>query len=501
MSALASKIALLALATSACAVPFVGGHRDHHPQNAGHKQHHKQHHHLHHTGHHGTGTGSPYSIANASGLYPTGTAAGSDLAAPSNYAPSPVMVQSDVAVAAVASGTDGASASCTDGVVHTTVTNRNTVYVTAKASSAANSAAEADVAESSTVASASLTLSAVQKGYGAHKWHPRPSSTAKSSSTLDTSSVAAPATSSSSSVVVAPVATSTTSSSTSVYVAPTTSTSTSTSVHIAPTTSTSTSVHVSATTSSTTTSSAAATTSSTSSSSSGKRGVAYNDASLTTQFESAAEVTWGYNWGQYSSGLSSGFNYVPLLWGTASSFTSGWSAAAQSAINSGSTHLMSFNEPDLSSQSNLSPAAAAIAYKTYMQPFAGKAKLGAPAVTNGGGATGLDWLNAFLAECSDCTIDFVAIHWYDSSSNAAYFKDQVANATAVAGGKPVWVTEFGCTDGTDADISNFLQEVMPWMDEQAYVERYSYFMVADGYLVSSATELSTYGSTYKSYVS
>lgn len=72
---------------------------------------------------------------------------------------------------------------------------------------------------------------------------------------------------------------------------------------------------------------------------------------------------------------------------------------------------MSFNEPDDSSQSDLTPEAAAAAYKTYMQPYAGKAKLGAPAVTNGGGSMGLDWLAAFLDACDGCTIDFVAIHW------------------------------------------------------------------------------------------
>lgn len=231
---------------------------------------------------------------------------------------------------------------------------------------------------------------------------------------------------------------------------------------------------------------------------SGKRGVAYNTASLCSAFEGQAEVTWGYNWGSASGGLASSFNYVPLLWGTSSSFTDYWASNAQAAIDAGSTYLMSFNEPDLDTQSNLTPAQAASAYMTYMQPFAGKVKLGAPAVTNGGGAMGLTWLSEFLDACTECTIDFVPIHWYDSYSNTAYFQEQVANATAVAGGKPVWVTEFGCTDGTDAQIAGFLETVMPWMDAQSYVERYSYFMVEDGLLLSG-TALSTYGSTFASF--
>jgi len=162
---------------------------------------------------------------------------------------------------------------------------------------------------------------------------------------------------------------------------------------------------------------------------------------------------------------------------------------------------MSFNEPDMTSQANMSPEDAASAYKTYMMPFAGKAKLGAPAVTNGGGSMGLNWLAAFLEACDDCQVDFVTIHWYDSASNTAYFKEHVQNATDVAGGKPVWVTEFAPTGNpSNADISTFLEDVMPWMDSQSFVERYSYFMASDGALISG-TEPSTFGQTYATYSS
>jgi len=50
---------------------------------------------------------------------------------------------------------------------------------------------------------------------------------------------------------------------------------------------------------------------------------------------------------------------------------------------------------------------AAQAYMRYIQPFAGKAELGAPDVTNGGGTMGLTYLSNFISNCSSCTIDFV----------------------------------------------------------------------------------------------
>ncbi|KAA8573580.1 hypothetical protein MFRU_001g04540 [Monilinia fructicola] len=237
----------------------------------------------------------------------------------------------------------------------------------------------------------------------------------------------------------------------------------------------------------------------TSSSSSGKRGIAYNTADYVKSFTGSSKVSWAYNWGSSSDGLSaSGIEYVPLLWGLKSTFTGAWNAAASSAISSGTKHLMSFNEPDLSSQANLGYADAAAGYKQYMEPFAGKAKLGAPAVTNGAAPMGLTWLKSFLSECSDCTIDFVCIHWYDSASNVDYFKSYVQDAYTAGGNRPLWITEFQASGSTD-EQNAFLDEVLPWLDASDMVDRYAWFMANTdaGGLMSGASALSTLGNTFK----
>ncbi|TEY60138.1 hypothetical protein BOTCAL_0185g00010 [Botryotinia calthae] len=244
---------------------------------------------------------------------------------------------------------------------------------------------------------------------------------------------------------------------------------------------------------------ASSSSSSSSSSSGGKRGVAYNTADYVKQFTGSSKVAWAYNWGSSSDGLSaSGIEYVPLLWGLKSTFTGAWSAAASSAISSGSTHLMSFNEPDLSTQANIGASDAAAGYKTYMQPFAGKAKLGAPAVTNGASPMGLTWLKSFLSSCSDCTIDFVCIHWYDSASNVAYFKQYVQDAYTAGGNRPLWITEFQASGSTD-EQNAFMKEVLPWLDASTMVDRNAWFMAdtAAGGLMSSTSALSTLGNTFK----
>lgn len=162
-----------------------------------------------------------------------------------------------------------------------------------------------------------------------------------------------------------------------------------------------------------------------------------------------------------------------------------------------------FNEPDLGSQANMAVSSAVSSWKTNMEPFHGQAKLIAPAVTNGPSPMGLTYLSSFVNQCTDCHIDACAIHWYDSATNVAYFKDYIPQARTACGGKPIWITEFGAS-GTDAQIVTFLQTVLPWLDSLDYVERYAYFWAAassDGqYLVNSeGSGLSTIGKVFNSY--
>lgn len=228
----------------------------------------------------------------------------------------------------------------------------------------------------------------------------------------------------------------------------------------------------------------------------GKRGLVYNKPSLVTNYVgTSGKASWAYNWasdpteGRNEAGLPGGIEYVPMLWGLRDdakhSDIKNWVDHASKAIAAGSTHLLAFNEPDHHEQANIDPATCAAGYKKHMQPFAGKAKLGAPGVTNGGGAMGLNYLKSFMDLCDDCTIDFVPIHWYAGAGNFDYFKKHIEDANAVAGGRPLWITEFQA-DGSDSEQAEFLNKALPWLEAQDYVERYSYFMV-DKVLLNSPT--------------
>ncbi|GAB7349060.1 hypothetical protein MBLNU459_g8022t1 [Dothideomycetes sp. NU459] len=246
----------------------------------------------------------------------------------------------------------------------------------------------------------------------------------------------------------------------------------------------------------------------------GKRGLAYNAVNLTRPFSLSgqnSQVSWAYNWNYQEwdmNDFNTALDYVPMLWNNDPNVAKVWPTTAQQAIDLGSTALLSFNEPDWcgSGSSCMTVNASVAAYKASMQPFAGKALLGAPAVTNVGGANyGLGWLEQFLGNCTSCQIDFIPIHWYSNKwAGFNYFKQQVEAARAIAGGRPIWVTEFGLdsSDGTysDADLQAFLKQAMAWMDTQSDVHRYAYFMDTPGMLITQdGSAMSDVGILYNNY--
>ncbi|KFY70550.1 hypothetical protein V499_09084 [Pseudogymnoascus sp. VKM F-103] len=230
-----------------------------------------------------------------------------------------------------------------------------------------------------------------------------------------------------------------------------------------------------------------------------KRGLAYNNAALASGFTGAdSKVSWAYNWGSTTPAIPSSFEYVPMIWGPQPIHSDGWTEAANAAIAKGSKHLLAFNEPDLPSQANLDVGTAAAGYKTFMQPFAGKARLGSPAVTNGPAPMGIAYFKSFMAACDGCTVDFVPMHWYDSASNVEGFKTHVNDMRDAAEGRKLWITEFGAS-GSNEDQENFLREVIPWLDSNDAVERYAYFY-ADGALTQNSV-VSALGNVFKTFVS
>jgi hypothetical protein len=230
-----------------------------------------------------------------------------------------------------------------------------------------------------------------------------------------------------------------------------------------------------------------------------KRGLAYNDKNLLSGFLGGnSKVSWKYGWSQSDDGGTEGIEFVPMLWGLGPNHEPTWKANAEKAIARGSAHFLSFNEPDNAGQANLSPSVAAQKHIELMAPYSGRVRISSPAITNSNiPGEGIDWLKSFLSACSgQCKLDFVPVHWYNQP-NADEFLQHLVNVHEVAN-LPVWVTEFA-PFGSDSQINDFLQTVMKELDTNPkynFVERYAYFMVNAGSLISSGKSLSTIGKTF-----
>lgn len=248
-----------------------------------------------------------------------------------------------------------------------------------------------------------------------------------------------------------------------------------------------------------------------------KRGLAYNDKSPSLDiFLSHPKITWAHCWSALDFSLPPQLEFVPTLTDLSAYSTSHWSSQLQSALSRKTTtpaaktqYVMSFNEPDQHDQiAFMDPSAAAAAYKQYISPLSSRSiKLGSPSITNGVvPGMGLNYLSSFLSACgTDCPIDFIPVHWYGCpdgacpvSEDVALFKKQITDATIAAEGKPVWIPEFQRLGDQEGQVE-FLSEVLPWLDadEQGQIERYAYFMVAEGFLLEGGG-LSKVGEIYVS---
>jgi hypothetical protein len=247
----------------------------------------------------------------------------------------------------------------------------------------------------------------------------------------------------------------------------------------------------------------------------GKRGVAYASVS-TLDFAQASNIHWAWNWAAQATGVPEGVQYVPIL--KDESMASDFQEAAQSA-----SYVMGMNEVDMTTGgggSALTPSQAASLWQQYLQPLAGKVKLGSPSVTsdnspnsnlNGvSAASGTDYLQQFAQACQGCTIDFACAHWYGqngaSGSDQAqqfisYMENYIQTVQGLWGsGTMVWVTEFSALPEINQDTSGvneeFMSTVLPWLEQNDSIERYSYYAAIPELLVNADGTLTSIGQTY-----
>ncbi len=164
-----------------------------------------------------------------------------------------------------------------------------------------------------------------------------------------------------------------------------------------------------------------------------KRGLVYVPSAKHPQDDSfwdssTSDLTWCYNYEQTPSPAfsnSTKLEFVPMLWGAPSSGNKYGSflTDVQAQVKGGAnvSFVLGFNEPDgtkATGGSAIDATTAAQIWHWQIEPLAKQGvKLGAPACT--GAESGTQWLKGFIAACSNCTIDFVPVHWYGNFQGLA----------------------------------------------------------------------------------
>ncbi len=208
---------------------------------------------------------------------------------------------------------------------------------------------------------------------------------------------------------------------------------------------------------------------------SGKKGIGgYNGYQV-----DALNVAWYYSWGSTPSTThvkSSTAEFVPMVWGYRGDFTEIQTVVSK---NPQATTLLAFNEPDHTDQSNLSVDTAISTWSEFQKT---SLRLGSPAATNAKGT----WMQNFMTqvEAKSYTVDFMAVHWYGPPDSVT-FLSWLDSVHTLYGNRPIWITEFAVADWnattvannpyTEAQVLQFMAEVLPALEAMPYVERYAWF--------------------------
>jgi RNA polymerase sigma factor (sigma-70 family) len=227
-----------------------------------------------------------------------------------------------------------------------------------------------------------------------------------------------------------------------------------------------------------------------------------------TQALSESGASWYYTWSA-TPGVAGppGTAFVPMIWGTADV-----TASTLSQVKQEGPYLLGFNEPDMASQSNMTPAQA---LSLWPQLMATGMQLGSPAVADGGATPG-GWLDQFMsgATARGYRVNFITLHWYGSDFATGAAVSQLQSYLQAVYARyhlPIWLTEFALanfggspTTPTQQQQAAFLTAATAMLQGLPFVQRYAWFGLqatpADGSmgLFGSGPAATTVGRAFES---
>ena len=192
-------------------------------------------------------------------------------------------------------------------------------------------------------------------------------------------------------------------------------------------------------------------------------------------------ATWYLTWSTTHYGIATprGVQFVPMVRVAASVTPVALAQAEQSG-----PALLTFNEPDLSTQANMTVADALSLWPKLM---ATKLQLASPAVAAGAATPG-GWLDRFMngVKQRHYRVNFIAVHWYGADFQTGAAVAQLKSYVEDVHRRydlPVWLTEYALTDfaptgpifPTGAEQAAFVTASVRMLDSLPFVQRYAWF--------------------------
>lgn len=190
-------------------------------------------------------------------------------------------------------------------------------------------------------------------------------------------------------------------------------------------------------------------------------------------------VSWYYNWAvnpfKYDSFVD--LQFVPMFWSPHGTDDQMMNRLEKWGYNT----ILTFNEPDLSEQANM----------TIEEAIEGMRPLTSHGMHVSSPATALcppwskTWFQPFWKQMENegMEMDFIAVHhywnWYNEEGAQAFL--DLIDETWEMYHKPIWITEFAISGapykypGARKGVQSYMKNVIKGLDERDYVERYAWF--------------------------
>jgi hypothetical protein len=215
---------------------------------------------------------------------------------------------------------------------------------------------------------------------------------------------------------------------------------------------------------------------------SAKRGLAGNPWVGNPPHGADLRIAWAHSWNTWT-GKRDGVELVPMLWGWIggkypNDRTDYWEQFNKTVPLGYAGDVLFVNEPEMASQSRLSPLKAA----TYFRMAVGNyddARWSSPQVSIGADGA-WPWMARWWAALPDSArerLGFWAVHLYANdvalhTATVERWVDWLYSMKAV----PLWVTEWGIQGGAYEDGGeDAVAELAAWYDRHEAIERHAYF--------------------------